>query len=251
MKRGERSFFPILLIDESRPASDFRATVMCGGRRHGIRLDDGHFVLENHDMESEHVLKALGGPPPKCLELLSIWQAPWTFNDIWLVNRNTALSSASTLKWGNGRIPNETARKLSRDRPVPWWFRTILGLRVGFELREQSPERVDDTFASLIRESTLPTEKADIVCWPSDVSSAFFGWSDGRMTWVAYFDPAWGRFINRSSDLTVDEGYLVLYNSPNRPGLRGVISWEPFGDGFLAHVRWGQAGTKPRLHAIT
>ncbi len=228
-----------MFADLSTKACDFRATVTCGGRRHGIRLEDGHLVLEeDHDLESEHILTALGGPAPKCLELLSIWQAPWTINDIRLVNGNTTVSAASTMKWGNGQIPS--ACKLSRDRPVPWWFRTMLGLRIGFELRDQIPERSDDELASLIRKSALPTEETDIACWPADPGlSAFFGWSDGRVTSIAWFDDDYWREKNPSSELAVDEGYLVLYTSPNRPGLRGVISWERFGGGFLAHVRWG------------
>jgi hypothetical protein len=50
--------------------------VSCGGHQHVIRWADGRLTAANHpDAEGELVMAALGGEPPRCVQLVQAWGA--------------------------------------------------------------------------------------------------------------------------------------------------------------------------------
>jgi len=50
--------------------------VSCGGHQHVIRWADGRLIAASHpDAEGELVMAALGGEPPRCVQLLQAWGA--------------------------------------------------------------------------------------------------------------------------------------------------------------------------------
>jgi hypothetical protein len=52
------------------------AEVACGDKRHRITWRRAKLVLEDHDLLAERSLVALGGEPPRCLQILDAWRQP-------------------------------------------------------------------------------------------------------------------------------------------------------------------------------
>lgn len=216
-----------------------RAGITCGGQDHTVVWRRGALVLADHDAAADHVLVALGGDRPACLDVQRSWRLGYIEQDPPVASAALVRSLSSLARWmsGGGDHPAvlpEPLRRLREASVLHTWGR---GLREPTASSDAQRDFLERSIVRRVRDLLVRQLRPLGADRDADLDIAVGaraeaeGRCEGTKAWARVRVPVGWLTGVWVSGLETWQGEVVLDAADRRPTSVDVARWEPDGAG--------------------